>query len=151
MVRLHRVAPDEPEIAAVLDRHFALMRSQTPAESCHVLPADALATPDIHLFALRGPDEVVAVGALRVFGKSAELKSMHTVSERRGQGCGRRLLKEVMNEARRMGLEALFLETGTGPEHSAARALYLSEGFAECAPFGTYQADPLSVFMSRAL
>lgn len=148
---LRRVAPDAPGVAEVLARHVALMRAQSPAESCHVLPAEALAPPDITVFALHDADGVVAVGALRLFLPDAELKSMHTVAERRGSGFGRRLLAGLMDEARRAGVRRLYLETGAGPEHAAARALYHSAGFVTCAPYGSYKQDPLSVFMVLTL
>lgn len=148
---LSRTTPDDRAVAAVLARHEALMRSQTLAESCHVLAPEALATDDTQLFALRDGDGVVAVGALRMCGTWGELKSMHTVAEHRGAGHGRRVLRALLAEARNLGLTQLFLETGSGEEHKAARALYASEGFVTCGPFGSYSEDPMSVFMSRSL
>jgi putative acetyltransferase len=148
---LERVSAQAPDVAAILARHFALMRSQTPEESCHVLPAEAMAAPDIALFALRKEGRPVAIGALRLMGRQGELKSMHTLAEARGRGFGRQILRGLMDEARRMGLTEVLLETGAGPEHQAARALYASEGFTPCPPFGEYRPDPLSVFMARTL
>ena len=148
---LERVRPSETDVQALLDAHFALMRSQSPPESCHVLPAGELDADDIHLYALRENGAAVAIGALRIEGLAGELKSMHTLSAARGRGWGRRLLRGLMSEARDAGLTHLQLETGSGPEHEAARALYVSEGFVECEPFGTYVEDPLSLFMARVL
>jgi putative acetyltransferase len=148
---LARVSPQEPDVAEVINRHFALMRSQTHEESCHVLPASALGEQDMRLFALRTDGLAVAIGAMRINGSSAELKSMHTVEEARGKGLGRRMLAALLDEARRLELEKVQLETGSGADHAAARALYKSAGFAECDPFPPYAADPLSVFMARSL
>ncbi len=39
----------------------------------------------------------------------------------------------------------------TGIHQAAARALYRSGGYAECAPFGEYRPDRLSVFMEKRL
>jgi len=39
----------------------------------------------------------------------------------------------------------------TGVHQAAARALYRSGGYAECAPFGEYRPDRLSVFMEKRL
>ncbi|MBW4707115.1 GNAT family N-acetyltransferase [Roseobacter sp. YSTF-M11] len=61
----------------------------------------------------------------------------------------RAMLNALIDAARDMGVQRLFLETGSGPEHHAARKLYQSAGFTICAPFGDYTVDPLSVFMSR--
>ncbi len=69
MTALERVSAQAPDVAAILARHFDLMRSQTPEESCHVLPAEAMAAPDIALFALREQGRPVAIGALRLMGR----------------------------------------------------------------------------------
>lgn len=151
MIAVERVQPDEPDVAKAIERHFALMRSQSPPESCHVLPAAALDAPDIQLYALRQNNRVVAIGAIKLTGGSGELKSMHTLEELRGQGLGRDMLRGLIKEARLLGIKRLELETGSGVEHAAARGLYRSEGFTECPPFGSYSDDPLSLFMARDL
>lgn len=151
---MHEIAPakaTDSDVAALLGKHFDLMRAQSPPESCHVLPADQLAGDDIHLFALRGEGRLLAVGAIRVYGAWGELKSMHTDQAVRGQGLGSVMLQELIKQARQFGLRSLKLETGSGPEHEPARRLYQSAGFVTCAPFGDYSADPLSMFMSRAI
>ncbi|WP_300033667.1 GNAT family N-acetyltransferase [uncultured Roseobacter sp.] len=142
----------DADVALLLGRHFELMRSQSPPESCHVLPADALDHPDISMFALRVDNVAVAIGALRRFRETdGELKSMHTAQEHRGRGYARALLQGLIRHSRDVGVRDLWLETGAGPEHSAARSLYASEGFAVCAPFWTYTKDPLSIFMTRGI
>ncbi|MEM9578263.1 MAG: GNAT family N-acetyltransferase [Pseudomonadota bacterium] len=152
MLRLCPAAPDEPDVAELIQRHFNLMREQSPPESCHVLSAEALDAEDVRLFALRADDRAVAIGALRLMpDSSGELKSMHTASERRGNGYGRLLLQGLVEEARKLGLTNLALETGSSKEHEPARRLYASEGFSACPPFGDYIYDPLSLFMSRKL
>jgi putative acetyltransferase len=151
MSRLERVCADAPDVARLLDRHFNLMRAQSPPESCHVLPAASLSAPDVRLFALREDACAVAVGALKISGTEAELKSMHTAEEFRGRGLARQLLRGLIDHARNAGVKRLDLETGSGVEHAPARALYTSQGFTECPPFGEYVADPLSMFMTRAI
>ncbi|WP_298844213.1 GNAT family N-acetyltransferase [uncultured Roseobacter sp.] len=147
-----RVDARDADVAALLERHFQLMRSQSPPESCHVLPADALCSPEMILFAIRDNSAAVAVGALRRFGDDdVELKSMHTAAEHRGRGLARQLLRGLIAHARSEGIQFVWLETGAGPEHSAARSLYTSEGFSTCSPFGDYTADPLSIFMTRRI
>ena len=151
MIQLVPARPDEPDVAALIKRHFELMREQSPPESCHVFSGAALEAPDIHLFALRKKGRAVAVGALRNFGIMGELKSMHTAEEERGNGFARLLLKRLTEQARQLGISQLALETGSSVAHEPARRLYASEGFSECPPFGDYTADPLSLFMSKSL
>lgn len=138
---------------ALLAAHVALMQSQTPAESCHVMTAADLRAAGARVFAGRdGAGQVVAIGAIKPLGAgTAELKSMHTAQARRGQGLGRALLLHLMAEARAAGIARLWLETGSETPFAAARALYRSEGFTECPPFADYRPDPLSTFMTREL
>ena len=145
------VRPDDPDVAALLQRHLALMRAQTPPESCHVLPAEALAADDIVLFGLRENGVLLGVGALRRTGDAGEIKSMHTAAETRGRGVARAVLDALIEHARGIGLVRLNLETGSGLEHAAARHLYATAGFDACEPFGDYVGDPLSHFMTHRL
>ncbi|GFE52315.1 N-acetyltransferase [Roseobacter cerasinus] len=149
--RISRADVHEPDVATLLDRHFALMRAQSPPESCHVLPKDELSHPDITLYALREDDVLLAIGAIRDFGPWGEVKSMHTAKEARGRGAARALLDALIASAAAKGMQHLSLETGSGPEHMASRRLYASAGFADCPPFGNYTYDPLSHFMTRAI
>lgn len=144
--------PDTPDVRALLQRHVDLMRDGSPEESCHVMEPGALSGPDITLMGVRKDGVLLGVGALALIGPGqGELKSMHTAAEARGQGVARALLEALLDFARTQNISRVSLETGAAPEFSAARALYASEGFADCPPFGTYALDPLSVFMTRTL
>ncbi|MEP0963463.1 MAG: GNAT family N-acetyltransferase [Roseobacter sp.] len=150
-VNIVRATVGEPDVALLLGKHLDLMRAQSPAESCHALPASGLTGEDIHLFGARDASGLLAIGAIRSFGDWGEVKSMHTAEAARGRGMGRLVLGALIENARARGLSRLNLETGSGPEHAAARQLYSSEGFSECPPFGEYVHDPLSCFMTRAI
>ncbi|MEX0312416.1 MAG: GNAT family N-acetyltransferase [Tateyamaria sp.] len=149
------IRPDTPanaDVQALLRRHFELMRSQSPAESCHVMEPEALLERDAVLFSARDGDTVLGVGALTVIAPGhGELKSMHTAAEARGRGVGRAVLEALIAEARARGLTRLSLETGSAEAFAPARALYAAHGFADCPPFGDYVLDPLSVFMTRTV
>jgi hypothetical protein len=64
-------------------------------------------------------------------------------------GTGRRLLDAIAARAAAADLSMLRLETGI--HQPEALALYRRYGFTECAPFGHYVSDPLSVFMEKRL
>ena len=141
-----------PDIHNLLMTHHALMRSSSPEESCHVMAPGTLLDRGVTLFAARDGDTVLGVGALAVIAPGhGELKSMHTAAEARGRGVARAVLGALIGAAQEQGLTRLSLETGSMPEFAAARALYETEGFDLCPPFGDYVEDPLSVFMTRTL
>ncbi|MGP6088558.1 GNAT family N-acetyltransferase [Antarctobacter jejuensis] len=163
-VTLEPITQADAEVEALLTAHHALMRSQSPEESCHVMTATALRAEGAHVFALRdAAGATCAVGAFKILPKDAapvdlagqgpviELKSMHVAGAMRGRGLGHILLTRILDVARAQGVTGACLETGTAPAFSAARQLYRAQGFAECPPFGAYRTDPLSVFMSRSL
>ncbi|MEL7097296.1 MAG: GNAT family N-acetyltransferase [Pseudomonadota bacterium] len=151
-LNISRAAPTDAGVQDVLEAHHALMRSQSPAESCHVLDPTELTAAGAVLFAARSGSTVLGVGAIAPIGPGrAELKSMHTTAAARGRGVGRAILSRLMEEARVQGVTTIWLETGSAPEFAAARRLYMAEGFTECPPFGSYVSDPLSVFMTRSL
>jgi putative acetyltransferase len=152
-LRFAEVTGVDAGVDALIAAHVALMQAQSPMESCHVMTAADLRAAGARVFAGRDAEgEVVAVGAFKPLPQGgAELKSMHCRQSRRGQGLGRALLTHLMAEARAAGVTTLWLETGSQPPFAAARALYASEGFVTCPPFGDYAEDPLSTFMTRPL
>ena len=59
---------DRPDVRALLDRHFAEMRADSPPEACHVLPIDGLRAANIRFLSLRDPDGrllgIISIGDL---------------------------------------------------------------------------------------
>ena len=144
--------PARPDVAALLALHHALMLTQSPVESCHVKTGDELGRTGAYLMSVRDGDELLGIGAFLDIGAGAvELKSMHVLAAARGKGAGRALLNGLIVAAGSAGARKMFLETGSGDDHAAARAMYLRAGFRPCAAFGSYTDDPRSTFMTLAL
>jgi GNAT superfamily N-acetyltransferase len=94
--------------------------------------------------------EAIGCVALRATEKDncCEMKRLYIAPEGRGNGLGRILVRTVMDEARTLGYGEMRLDTL--PILEPAIALYRSEGFAECAPFG--EPDKVKVlYFSRRL
>ena len=147
-----REHPVQPDLDLLHQRHRAAMHADTPPESIHMLPADALAAPGIAFFVMRENGRAVGMGAVkRLSGDHGEVKSMHVLSELRGRGLARVLLDHLIAAARAGGITRLSLETGAQPSFAAARRLYEAAGFSYCPPFEGYVEDPNSVFMTRSI
>ena len=141
-----------PDMLALLQVHADLMLSLSPPGSCHFLPAEGLRSPDVTVWSMWDDQSLVGCGALKDLSDgTGEVKSMHTKSDLRGQGHGRRMLEHIMMEAGRRNYSALYLETGSMVGFLPARRIYESYGFQYCGPFGGYALDPNSVFMHRPL
>jgi ribosomal-protein-alanine N-acetyltransferase len=91
---------------------------------------DALAAGYAARVAERG-GRIVAYGVLMLAPGEAQLLNLSVVPDSRREGLGRTLLRQFMDDARRMGAEQLFLEVRVS--NAPAIALYSSAGFAPIA------------------
>lgn len=152
MITITLEHPVQEDLALLHARHTAAMHADTPPESIHMLPADALAASDIAFYVMREDGRAVGMGALKRIDRGhAEVKSMHVLMELRGRGLARMLLGHLVTEARGQGYDRLSLETGAQESFGPARALYLNAGFVLCPPFADYRLDPNSVYMTIRL
>ena len=143
---------DSADVQNLLAFHFAQMRSTSPPEACHVLPADGLRDPAVTFWSVREDGELLGVGALKgLTPDHGEVKSMRTAEVALGRGVGRALLHHIVAEARKRGYTRLSLETGSTEPFAAALRLYESEGFIPCGPFGDYRDTPFTRFFTRRL
>ena len=139
-------------IAELLEEHLTDMRATTPPESKHALDLAGLRVPEITFWSAWDGDDLVGCGAIkRLDATHAEVKSMRTSRVHRRGGVASAILRHIINQARAMGFTRLSLETGSGEFFEPARRLYEKFGFAYCDPFGDYQLDPLSVFLTREI
>jgi putative acetyltransferase len=144
--------PAAPDVHAILAGHLAFAREVTPPGHVHALDTEAWSDPDLTLFGARRDGLLLGVGAIRQLDAAhAELKSMHTRAEARGQGVGRAMLGHLLGVAEARGCRRVSLETGRGDAFAAARSLYLTAGFRPCEPFGQYTVNPHSVCMTLVL
>ncbi|WP_100658755.1 GNAT family N-acetyltransferase [Alteromonas flava] len=140
------------EVIELLQEHLADMYATSPAESVHALDVEGLKAPEITFFSAWDNHQLMGCAAIRVLSTtSAEIKSMRTVKAYRQQGVANRLLEHLFSYAKAQGIEQLSLETGTQSYFAAARNLYHKLGFVDCGPFGDYQLDPNSHFMTLSL
>jgi putative acetyltransferase len=141
-----------PEVVALLAQHLDEMHSHTPAESVHALDVERLRAPGVTFWSAWSDGRIAGCGALKELDPThAEIKSMRTADEFRGRGVGGVVLGHLIDVSRVRGYRRLSLETGSNPPFDPARRLYERHGFTYCEPFGDYEPDPWSVFMSLDL
>lgn len=141
-----------PQVIALLNEHLSNMYELSPPESVHALDVTKLRSPDITFWTAWEGGVLLGCGALKELSPThGEVKSMRTPQVLRRQGAGRVVLAHIIHVARERGYRRLSLETGSAEAFGPAQKLYASFGFSLCGPFGGYQEDPHSVFMSLAL
>lgn len=90
--------------------------------------------PDGRFYVVRNSGAYVGVGCLKRLAPAiAEVQRMYVQPHVRGIGAGRRLVEQLLADARAIGYEAVRLESLKFL--SAAHALYRSVGFVEITPY----------------
>ncbi|HCM0817853.1 TPA: GNAT family N-acetyltransferase [Vibrio parahaemolyticus] len=143
---------ERPQVIALLEEHLQDMYATSPPESVHALDVSKLKLPSITFWTGWDGEQLLGCVAMsQLEDGHAELKSMRTTPSARKQGVASRLLNYVIEQAKHQGIQRLSLETGSMAFFEPAHRLYEKHGFTYCEPFGDYQPDPNSRFMTLAL
>ncbi|HCG5248655.1 TPA: GNAT family N-acetyltransferase [Vibrio parahaemolyticus] len=143
---------ERPQVIALLEEHLQDMYATSPPESVHALDVSKLKLPSITFWTGWDGEQLLGCVAIsQLEDGHAELKSMRTTPSARKQGVASRLLNHVIEQAKHQGIQRLSLETGSMAFFEPAHRLYEKHGFVYCEPFGDYQPDPNSRFMTLAL
>ena len=141
-----------PQVHELLQEHLTNMFELSPPENVFALDVTKLQAADITFWTVWEDETLLGCGALKgLSATQGEVKSMRTPKALRRRGAGRAVLAHIINVAKQRGYETLSLETGSNPAFLPAQELYQAFGFSYCGPFGSYEEDPHSVFMSLRL
>ena len=126
-----------PEVAQILTEH---------------LNVEKLRQPEITFWSVWDGNQLAGCGAIKELDAThAEIKSMRTANAYRGKGVAVKLMEHILSVAAERKYHRLSLETGPQKFFLPARKLYERFGFEYCDPFGDYQEDPYSAFMTKVL
>ena len=143
---------DNPEVHELLIKHFIELRSVSPQGSAHVLDIAGLKDPSIKFWSLWEENNLIGSGALKFLDyEHGEFKSIRVNDKFRGRGNGPKVINHLINEAKKLNIERLSLETGAGDFFLAARKLFIKCGFKPCEPFSHYKNDINSVYMTMII
>ncbi len=128
------------------DSYLALLY---PAESNHLLDVETLRQPQMQFFSVTVDGVAKGCGGFWAHADYVEIKRMWIDPAARGLGLSKKLMRGIEDGAGKLHFKIARLETGIyQPE---ALSLYRALGYVECAPFGNYKLDPLSIFMEKTL
>ncbi len=139
--------PRDPQATALLRQSHALMQTLFAPEENHFLDIGELCVPTIRFFMAREGTDALGCVALANKGDYGEIKSMFVDPRARGKGIAHHLMRKVEEEARAQGLATVKLETGD--KLTQAHSLYTAHGYTDCGPFGDYEANTSSIFMTK--
>ena len=140
---------DNIKVHDLLIKHFIELRAVSPEGSTHVLDIAGLKSSSIKFWSLWEDEELMGVGALKFLNKvHGEFKSIRVNDKFRGKGNGSKVINHLINEAKKLNIKRLSLETGAGHFFLSARKLFIKSGFEITEPFSHYEVDANSVYMS---
>ena len=143
---------DHPEVHELLTKHFIELRSASPQGSAHVLDIPGLKVSSIKFWSLWKDDMLMGCGALKFLDKEhGEFKSIRIHNDFRNQGNGINVINHLINEAKKLNINRLSIETGAGDFFIPARKLFKQCGFEPCKPFAHYKEDINSVYFTMIL
>jgi len=140
---------DNPKVNELLINHFIELSSVSPVDRGHVLDIPGLKNLRIKFWSLWENDELIGCGALKFLDKEhGELKSIRVADTFRRKGNGIKVMNHLIDEAKKLNIKKISLETGIGNFFAPARKLFDKFGFKTCEPFAHYKKDPEACYMS---
>ena len=133
----------------LLNKHFIELRSVSPEGSVHVLDIPGLKISSIKFWSLWENEQLIGCGALKFLGENhGEFKSIRISDKFRKNGLGIKIITHLINEAKKLNVKRISVETGSGDFFVPARKLFKKCGFEPCKPFAHYKEDPNSCYFS---
>ena len=143
---------DNQEVHKLLIKHFIELRAASPEGSAHVLDIPGLKVSSIKFWSLWQNEMLMGCGALKFLDKEhGEFKSIRIHNDFRNQGNGINVINHLINEAKKLDINRLSIETGAGDFFIPARKLFKKCGFETCKPFAHYKEDVNSVYLTKII
>ena len=143
---------DQPEVNELLTKHFIELRAASPEGSAHVLDIPGLKVTSIKFWSLWENNQLMGCGALKFLEKNhGEFKSIRLHNNFRKKGYGIKVIHHLIDEAKKLEIKRLSLETGAGKFFESARKLFKTCGFEPCEPFAHYKKDINSIYLTKLI
>ena len=143
---------DQPEVNELLTNHFIELRAASPEGSAHVLDITGLKVQSIKFWSLWQNDKLMGCGALKFLDKHhGEFKSIRIHDNFRRKGNGVNVIDHLINEAKKLNITRLSIETGAGDFFKPARKLFKNCDFKPCEPFAHYKEDVNSLYFTKLI
>ena len=143
---------DHPEVNELLIKHFIELRAASPKGSAHVLDIPGLKIPSIKFWSLWQDEKLLGCGALKFLESGhGELKSIRVHDNFRNKGNGIKVINHLIDEAKKLNIKRLSIETGAGKFFEPARKLFKECNFELTKPFAHYKEDENSIYLTKLI
>ena len=143
---------EHPDVNQLLKKHFVELKAASPEGSAHVLDISGLRVSSIKFWSLWQNNQLMGCGALKFLDNNhGEFKSIRVHDNFRKKGNGIKVINHLIEEAKKLKIKRISIETGSGEFFIPARKLFNSCGFKPCPPFAHYNEDVNSLYLTKLL
>jgi len=143
---------NDKEVNHLLIKHFIELRAASPEGSAHVLDIPGLKVSSIKFWSLWENEKLFGCGALKFLDKNhGEFKSIRIHDNFRNKGNGIKIIDHLIEEAKKLDIKRISLETGAGKFFDPARKLFKRCDFKPCKPFAHYKEDINSIYLTKLI
>ena len=143
---------EHSEVNELLTKHFIELRAASPEGSAHVLDIPGLKDTSIKFWSLWENEKLLGCGALKFLDSNhGEFKSIRVHDNFRRKGNGIKIIKHLIEEAKKLNIKRISIETGAGKFFKPARSLFKNCNFIECKPFAHYKEDKNSIYLTKLI
>ena len=140
------------EVNELLTKHFIELRAASPEGSAHVLDIPGLQVSSIKFWSFWENEKLFGCGALKFLDTShGEFKSIRVHDNFRKKGNGIKIINHLIDEAKKLNIKRISIETGAGKFFEPARKLFKNCDFTTCEPFAHYKEDINSIYLTKLI
>ena len=148
MIEIRTIEKIEQGVLDIIRQLDEYLNVLYPLESNHLTPVDEMLSDGFIFLGAYDKNLLVGCGGVKIVDREyAEIKRMYVLPIHRGKGIAKLLLWHLEKAAYERGFYCIRLETGVSQKE--AIGLYEKFGYKCIEPFGSYVADPLSLFMEK--
>ena len=143
---------DNTQVNELLTKHFIELRIASPEGSAHVLDIPGLKVSSIKFWSLWEDENLMGCGALKFLSEDhGEFKSIRVHDNFRNKGNGTKVMKYLIDKAKKLKIKRISIETGAGKFFEPARKLFKRCNFELCKPFAHYKEDENSIYLTKLI
>ena len=143
---------NDKKVNELLKKHFIELRAASPEGSAHVLDIPGLKIDSIKFWSLWEDQKLLGCGALKFLDKGhGEFKSIRVHDKFRNMGNGLKIIEHLIDEAKKLSITRISIETGAGEFFKPARKLFEKCNFKPCEPFAHYKQDLNSIYLTKLI
>lgn len=140
------------DVAALVQKSRDYQASLYPSESINQYDPHDLINGDMYFIGAYRGDDLCGIGGVKimhVYPRFGEIKNLFVDPACRGCGVSKLIMSALEDYLIKEKINLCRLETGVSQPESLS--LYHSLGYRDRDAYGTYQSDPLSIFMEKLI